>query len=160
MTTMMGSLARKGAIAICAIAALTAMSESASARWHGGCWGCGAFAAGAIHELLIRLEAAGPASEGAADKARQHFNRAVALSKGRRVGPYVSLAEAVALPEEDRAEFIRLLEQALSIDPAAAPGDRVANLVAQQRARDLLDHVDDLFVIGSSGGAASRRRQP
>lgn len=48
MTTMMGSLARKGAIAICAIAALTAMSESASARWHGGCWGCGAFAAGAI----------------------------------------------------------------------------------------------------------------
>jgi len=119
-----------------------------------------AFAAGAIHELLIRLEAAGPASEGAADKARQHFNRAVALSKGRRVGPYVSLAEAVALPEEDRAEFIRLLEQALSIDPAAAPGDRVANLVAQQRARDLLDHVDDLFVIGSSGGAASRRRQP
>ena len=48
MTTMMGSLARKGAIAICAIAALTAMSGSASARWHGGCWGCGAFAAGAI----------------------------------------------------------------------------------------------------------------
>jgi len=49
MTTMMGSLARKGAIALCAIAALTAMSGSASARWHGGgCWGCGAFAAGAI----------------------------------------------------------------------------------------------------------------
>lgn len=48
MTTTMGSLARTGAIAICAVAALTAMSESAFARWHGGCWGCGAFAAGAI----------------------------------------------------------------------------------------------------------------
>ena len=29
MTTMMGSLARKGAIAICAVAALTTMSGSA-----------------------------------------------------------------------------------------------------------------------------------
>ena len=48
MTTTMRSLARKGAIAVCAVAALTTMSESAFARWHGGCWGCGAFAAGAI----------------------------------------------------------------------------------------------------------------
>ena len=48
MTTTMGNLARKGAIAICAVAALTTMSGSAFARWHGGCWGCGAFAAGAI----------------------------------------------------------------------------------------------------------------
>jgi hypothetical protein len=47
MTTMLGTLARKGAIAICAVAALTMMSESAYA-WRGGCWGCGAFAAGAI----------------------------------------------------------------------------------------------------------------
>jgi hypothetical protein len=47
MTMVMRSLSRNGAIAICAIAALAMMSGSASARW-GGCWGCGAFAAGAI----------------------------------------------------------------------------------------------------------------
>jgi hypothetical protein len=40
--------ARKAAIALCAIAAMVTMSGSASAHWHGGCWGCGAFAAGAI----------------------------------------------------------------------------------------------------------------
>jgi hypothetical protein len=45
--TMTRNLARKGAVALCAVAALTMMSESAYA-WRGGCWGCGGFAAGAI----------------------------------------------------------------------------------------------------------------
>jgi hypothetical protein len=44
--TMTRNLARKGAVALCAVAALTMMSESAYA-WR-GCWGCGGFAAGAI----------------------------------------------------------------------------------------------------------------
>jgi len=48
--TSMGRIARMGALALCAAAALATMSESAFA-WRGGCWGCGrggAFAAGAI----------------------------------------------------------------------------------------------------------------
>jgi hypothetical protein len=49
MRSMMGSLVRNAAIGVCAVAALTVMNDGASARWHGGgCWGCGAFAAGAI----------------------------------------------------------------------------------------------------------------
>ena len=47
MTSMMGRLVRTSAIALCAVAAFTLMSDSADARWR-GCWGCGAFAAGAI----------------------------------------------------------------------------------------------------------------
>ena len=47
MTSTMGRSVRTGAIALGAIAALTLMSDSASARWR-GCWGCGAFAAGAV----------------------------------------------------------------------------------------------------------------
>ena len=54
MTMVMRSLSRNGAIAICAIAALAMMSGSASARW-GGCWGCGAFAAGAIAGAALAL---------------------------------------------------------------------------------------------------------
>ena len=45
MTTM--SLARKGAIILGAALALATLTGSAEARWY-GCWGCGAFAAGAI----------------------------------------------------------------------------------------------------------------
>jgi hypothetical protein len=52
MTMMTRSLARKGAIALCAVAVLAMMSGSASARWH-GCWGCGAFVAGAIAGAAI-----------------------------------------------------------------------------------------------------------
>ena len=48
MTMMTGSLARKGAMILGAALALTALTDSANAYWRGGCWGCGAFAAGAI----------------------------------------------------------------------------------------------------------------
>jgi predicted anti-sigma-YlaC factor YlaD len=104
------------------------------------------YEAGAIHEVLISLEAVPEAMGGSTARARDHFERAVALSGGRRAGPYVTLASAVALPEQDRAEFVRLLEQALAIDPDREPGTRLANLIAQKRARGLLARVDDLFL--------------
>ena len=46
MATM--SLARKGAIIVGAALALATLTQSAKRYWRGGCWGCGAFAAGAI----------------------------------------------------------------------------------------------------------------
>jgi hypothetical protein len=48
MATRLGRSIRNMAVAIGAIASMTAMSGSASAHWHGGCWGCGAYAAGAV----------------------------------------------------------------------------------------------------------------
>ena len=51
MATM--SLARKGAIIFGAALALTTLTQSADAYWRGGCWGCGAFAAGAIAGAVI-----------------------------------------------------------------------------------------------------------
>ena len=50
------------------------------------------------------------------------------------------------MPKQDKAEFERLLNEALAIDPDAAPRDRMANLVAQKRARWLLGRTDRLFV--------------
>lgn len=47
------SLARKGAIILGAALALTTLTESANAYWRGGCWGCGAFAAGAIAGAVV-----------------------------------------------------------------------------------------------------------
>jgi len=52
----------------------------------------------------------------------------------------------VLIPEQKREEFGRVLEQALAVDPDAAPDWRVTNLVMQERARWLLSRVDDLFV--------------
>ena len=100
---------------------------------------------GSIHGALIMLEALPPGLGGSPERAREHFERAVALSNGLDAAPYVAFAAGVSVPEENRAEFQRLLEQALAIDPDQDTSLRLLNLVNQKRARTLLDHVDDLF---------------
>jgi predicted anti-sigma-YlaC factor YlaD len=47
--------------------------------------------------------------------------------------------------KQDRAEFERMLKEVLAFDVDSAPPYRLANILAQRRARALLDHVDDLF---------------
>jgi hypothetical protein len=104
------------------------------------------FAEGAIHEILITLESLPATMGGSAERAREHYQRAIELSGGARAGVYVALAEGVAVAEQDRAEFERLLQQALDVDLEASPEDRVANLVYQRKARDLLARSDELFL--------------
>jgi predicted anti-sigma-YlaC factor YlaD len=77
---------------------------------------------------------------------RQHFERALKISQGKRAGTYVSFAENACVPAQNKAEFQSLLEKALAVDPDADLDNRLANLVAQRRARWLLKHVDDLFL--------------
>jgi predicted anti-sigma-YlaC factor YlaD len=104
------------------------------------------FDQGAIHSFLITYEMARPsAGAQAEERARRHFARAVELSKAQLAGPYVSLAEAVAVPKQNQAEFKALLEQALAVNPDARPESRLVNLVIQRRARWLLAKADDLF---------------
>ncbi|MGA9753229.1 MAG: TRAP transporter TatT component family protein [Acidobacteriota bacterium] len=101
---------------------------------------------GALHVLLIAFEAGRPGSAEAAARCREHFERAVALSRGSLASPYVTYAESVCVPLQDRRQFRSLLENALAIDPDAHPEHRLANLVAQRRARWLLGRTDELFV--------------
>jgi len=105
------------------------------------------FEAGAIESFLITYE---PSRQGAIGdplaRSRQHFARAVALSRGQLAGPYVSLAETVSVQKQDRAEFQSMLNSALAVDPNARPEWRLENLLMQRRARWLLARVDELFV--------------
>jgi predicted anti-sigma-YlaC factor YlaD len=78
--------------------------------------------------------------------AREHFARTVELSGNIRVGSLVSLAESVSVGEQNRSEFERLLEQALAFDVDIHVETRLANLVAQKRARLLLARSDSLFL--------------
>ena len=103
------------------------------------------FERGALHSAFITLESVGEAMGGSYARARDHFARAVELSDGQDAGPYVSLATGVAVAEENREEFRELLETAIAIDPDEEPSNRLLNLIAQKRARVLLDHIDDLF---------------
>lgn len=101
---------------------------------------------GALHTFLISYETARSGGGDSAERSRREFERAVALSAGRLAAPYVSYAEAVPLQRQQAAEFRRLLQQALAVNPDADPPDRLANLVAQRRARWLLSRMDELFL--------------
>ena len=103
------------------------------------------FERGALHSAFVTLESVGEAMGGSYARAREHFALAVALSDGQDAGPYVALATGVSVAEENREEFRDLLETAVTIDPDEAPANRLLNLIAQKRARVLLDHIDDLF---------------
>ena len=105
------------------------------------------FGHGAIHALLISYEMARPGGAGdPVARSRAHFDRAVALAGGHEASPFVALAEAVCIQQQDRAQFEALLRQALALDADARPTSRLVNLVLQRRARWLLAHIDDLFL--------------
>ena len=101
---------------------------------------------GAIHSFLVTYEMARPDSTGSFDErvadARRHFDRAIVLSQGNAAGPYVSWAESVCLPKEDRACFEEMLQAALKINPDDNPPTRLANTIFQRRAAWLLANVD------------------
>ena len=111
------------------------------------------FEQGAVPEFLITFEAA--RSDVSAEEQRRlmrrHFDRALELSQGKRAGTYVSYAENACLPAQNAAEFKALLEKALAIDPDKDPDHRLANLVAQRRARWLLAHMSELFLESDKG---------
>lgn len=102
---------------------------------------------GALHEFMIAWQGGrSPLQGGGADSARQHFDRAVVLAGDRRISGLVSLAESVSVAAQNRAEFEQLLEQTLAFNVDTHPQTRLANLVAQRRARVLLGRVDNYFL--------------
>jgi predicted anti-sigma-YlaC factor YlaD len=104
------------------------------------------FEAGAIHDFFIAYEGGRASVGGSIEEARRHLERSLELSRGHRAGPLVTFAETVSVGRQDKAEFKQLLDRALAIDPNAAPEFRLANLLAQRRARWLLGRIDELFV--------------
>jgi predicted anti-sigma-YlaC factor YlaD len=105
------------------------------------------FGAGALYDFLIAYDGGRPASAGGSpERARADLGKALALADGKRAAPLVTFAETVSVASQDRAEFRRLLEQALALDADRAPEYRLANLVAQKRARWLLGRADELFL--------------
>lgn len=101
---------------------------------------------GAAHEALIAYYGLLPSSMGGdEEKARQHFQDAVALSDGSRARPYVMLAQSVALKNGDQQEYTSLLRKALAVDTDERTSDRLANIISQQTARTLLRRADVLF---------------
>lgn len=102
---------------------------------------------GACHDFFTSYYGAMPASLGGSEqKSREHFARAVELSKGTNAGPYVALASTVCINRQDIAEFRTLMEKAIAIELDSNPGNRLANILSQRKARWYLSHIEDFFL--------------
>lgn len=78
------------------------------------------------------------------DKSREHFDKSLAIAPNY-AGTKVLMAENYAVKKQDRALFLRLLDEVLTM-----PDDAIADLVAETRfekdkARELKAKVDELF---------------
>jgi predicted anti-sigma-YlaC factor YlaD len=102
-----------------------------------------AYDEGSIHEFFIQwsMQPGG----GGPTQARKHFQRALELSKNRKMSPLVTFAEAVDVDQQNKKEFTRLLGQVLAYDVESDPEHRLVNVLAQNRARWLLSRTSDLF---------------
>lgn len=98
------------------------------------------FGDGALSSLMGTLEAARPG--GSRQHAAAFFEQAMKASRAQNAGPWVAKAESLALPEQDREAFERLLRQALAI---SAKHRHLQNEVMRERAEWLLEMADDLF---------------
>jgi predicted anti-sigma-YlaC factor YlaD len=106
-----------------------------------------AFGEGAIHEFFVSYDLVRPEAQGGGEaRAKAHLDRALALSMNKKLGPHVAWAEGALVKRQDRDGFVRVLEEVVRADPGEVPRYRLANVLAQRRARALLEHVDDLFL--------------
>lgn len=105
---------------------------------------------GSLHSFFINYEMLRPGNPADAPRrAKQHFERAMALASSSTASARLAYAEAVCVPQQDRAQFEIQLEQVLHVDADAQPDVRLETLIMQRRARWLLGRVDELFVSKS-----------
>jgi predicted anti-sigma-YlaC factor YlaD len=101
---------------------------------------------GALDEFYLLFYASLPEGMGGnMEKAELHYKRALEKSKGLSAGPYVSYAKAVAVPAQDYDLFKSCLEAALAIDTEAESANRLVNILAQNKARYMLENAADFF---------------
>jgi predicted anti-sigma-YlaC factor YlaD len=107
---------------------------------------------GALDDFLVLVYGSLPDFLGGdAAKAVKHYALAVEKSGGASAGPHVSYAQAVAVPAQDYETFQECLEKALAVDVDAYPSKRLENILAQRKARYLLDNAILFFADIDAG---------
>ena len=102
------------------------------------------FEEGTTHELLVSYEA--QRVGGSMEKAREYYRRAEKLSQGHRCSIWLTWAENISIPEQNRQEFENMLERILTFNVSSSPDNRLMNILTQRRARSLKERTDELFL--------------
>ena len=99
---------------------------------------------GTVHEFLLAYEAARVG--GSLERAKFHYDRALELGAGKQPSIWLGWAESVSLEQQNRDEFVDLLERVVAFDVDTHPNYRLFNVLAQRRAQALLSRIDELFL--------------
>ncbi|MCL2264473.1 MAG: TRAP transporter TatT component family protein [Treponema sp.] len=95
----------------------------------------------ALDEFFIIFYAALPEVMGGDIKrAEYHFNKTMEKTKGQSAGAYVSYAQSVFVPAQDYDGYVDYLNKALAVNPDDDVSTRLVNIIAQRKARWLLDN--------------------
>ena len=79
------------------------------------------------------------------DKALGHFEKSLELTQNKFLMTKVLYAKTYAVQMQDRDLFKKLLAEVAAAPAGILPEQQLANAVAKQKARNLLESVDDLF---------------
>ncbi len=101
---------------------------------------------GSIHEFLLAWESSHASVGGSMERAREHFKKALAFGGDKRAILYVTYAQSICVPTQDKAGFQEALAKALAIDVSQPSDRRLGNIIAQKRARWQLGRTDELFI--------------
>lgn len=105
-------------------------------------WGDGALLSAWIGLESVRAGAGADALE----RAEQRYRHALAVSDGVQASLHVAFAEKVCVQRQDAPAFREALGMALAIDVDTHPEYRLANVLAQRRARWLVAREADLIL--------------
>lgn len=83
---------------------------------------------------------------GSEEKAREHYKRALKITKGLQGAPYLNLASSVCIQKQKQEEFEELCNKVIEIDIEKDPKNRLVNVLMQRKAQYMLDHLDDYFL--------------
>jgi predicted anti-sigma-YlaC factor YlaD len=80
-------------------------------------------------------------------KARAHFEKAMTTAGEGDTSPLLAMATSVCVKEQKADEFKALLDKILEVDVDKYPDNRLVNTLNQRKARWLIEHIDDYFLI-------------
>ena len=81
------------------------------------------------------------------NRALYHYYRSLTLSGGADPSPHITMAMSVSVKEQDVEGFRNYMDAVLEVDPEAFPEDRLMITIYQDRARWLLENIEDYFLV-------------
>ena len=106
-------------------------------------WNNGALQSAMMSYTASRMDISREAMK---DTVNGYFQKARDYSNSLDASIFVSYAELIHKPDQNKADFIKTLEKSLLINAEKNSNFRISNIIAQRRAKWLLSNLEDYFI--------------